>query len=31
MKSKSSKVIGETKDSVLAIFVTKNKIRDFDK
>ena len=30
MKSKSSKIIGQTKDSVLAIYVTKNKLREFD-
>ncbi len=31
MTNKSQKIIGQTRDSVLATFVTKNKIRDFDK
>ena len=30
IKSKSSKIIGQTKDSVLAINVTRNKVREFD-
>jgi hypothetical protein len=30
IKTKSSKIIGSTKDSVLAIYVSKNKIREFD-
>lgn len=31
IKSKNSKIVGETRDSVLAIYVTYKKTRDFDK
>ncbi|CDW91154.1 UNKNOWN [Stylonychia lemnae] len=31
MRQKSQKIIGQTKDSVLATFVSHNKIRDFDR
>lgn len=30
MKTKSQRIIGQTKDAVLATYVTSNKIREFD-
>lgn len=30
MKTKTTKLVGTTKDSIVSLYATKNKVRDFD-